>query len=245
MKKEKEVNTVHLTTNAPKRHYPKPNSSAAANKDNTKANSPPKGSNALAVNKTNVFKCYFCERTGHLKRECHKYKRWVEKKKTKGKSNSVSVCFESSSINIPSNSWWIDTGSSIHIANSLQDFISQSKPSRDHDHVFLGNGKKVAVLAVGSVQLQLVSGFSLVLKDVAYVPSMRRNLISVSRLVREKFIFVFSELGFILNFNKSEVGNGILVDGLFKLNCSSSNNVFPIETIGQKQSQNNENSARL
>ncbi|BBH07046.1 hypothetical protein Prudu_018854 [Prunus dulcis] len=84
MKKEKEVNTVHLTTNAPKRHYPKPNSSAAANKANTKANSPPKSSNALAVNKTNVFKCYFCERTGHLKRECHKYKRWVEKKKTKG-----------------------------------------------------------------------------------------------------------------------------------------------------------------
>ncbi|CAL8132315.1 unnamed protein product [Prunus armeniaca] len=84
MKKEKEVNTVHLTTNAPKRHHPKPNSSAAANKDNTKANSPPKGSNALAVNKTNVFKCYFCEMAGHLKRECHKYKHWVEKKKTKG-----------------------------------------------------------------------------------------------------------------------------------------------------------------
>ncbi|CAL9013061.1 unnamed protein product [Prunus brigantina] len=83
MKKEKEVNTVHLTTNAPKRHHPKPNSSATANKDNTKANSPPKGSNALAVNKTNVFKCYFCERAGHLKRECHKYKRWVEKKKAK------------------------------------------------------------------------------------------------------------------------------------------------------------------
>ena len=84
----------------------------------------------------------------------------------------------------------------------------------------------MAVLTVGSVQVQLVSGFSLVLKDVAYVPSMRRNLISVSRLVREKFIFVFSEVGFILNFNKSEVGNGILVDGLFKLNYSSSNNVF-------------------
>ncbi|CAL8132317.1 unnamed protein product [Prunus armeniaca] len=74
---------------------------------------------------------------------------------------------------------------------------------------------------------------------------MRRNLISVSRLVRENFIFVFSEVGFNLNFNKSEVGNGVLVDGLFKLNCSSSNNVFAIDSIGQKRSQNNENSARL
>ncbi|XP_016652698.1 PREDICTED: uncharacterized protein LOC107882021 [Prunus mume] len=39
MKKEKEVNTVHLTTNTPKRHHPKPNSFAVVNKDNTKANS--------------------------------------------------------------------------------------------------------------------------------------------------------------------------------------------------------------
>ncbi|CAB4316419.1 unnamed protein product [Prunus armeniaca] len=59
MKKEKEANTIHLTTKAPKRHHPKPNSYAAANKDNTKANSPSKGSNTLAGNKTNVFKCYF------------------------------------------------------------------------------------------------------------------------------------------------------------------------------------------
>lgn len=49
----------------------------------------------------------------------------------------------------------------------------------------------MAVLAVGSVQLQLVSGFSLVLEDVAYVPSMRIILISVSRLVRENFILFF------------------------------------------------------
>ena len=69
MKKEKEVNIVHLTINAPKRHHPKPNSFAAANKDNTKANSPPKGSTALAVNKTNGFKCYLCDRASHLKRE--------------------------------------------------------------------------------------------------------------------------------------------------------------------------------
>ena len=167
MKKEKEANTVYLTTNAPKRHHSKPKIPAAANKENTKANSPPKGPNPLAVNKTTEFKCYFCDKPGHLKRECHKYKRWVEKKKAKGKSNSVLVCFESSFVNIPSNSWWIDTGSSIHIANSLQDFTNQTKPSKDQDHVFVGNGKKVAVLAVGSVQLQLVSGFSLVLDNVA------------------------------------------------------------------------------
>ncbi|CAL9021267.1 unnamed protein product [Prunus brigantina] len=42
IKKEKEVNTVHLTTNAAKRHFSKPSSHASANKENSKANPPPK-----------------------------------------------------------------------------------------------------------------------------------------------------------------------------------------------------------
>ncbi|CAL9012470.1 unnamed protein product, partial [Prunus brigantina] len=168
IKKEKEVNTVHLTTNAAKRHFSKPSSHASANKENSKANPPPKRSDTLKTNKTTVFKCYFYDRAGHMKRECHKYKRWVEKKGNKGKSETVQVCFESNNVIVPTNSWWIDTGSSIHVTNSLQDFANQRKPSRDQDHLFVGNGKRVPVQAIGSIRLQLVSGFPLILKDVAF-----------------------------------------------------------------------------
>ncbi|CAL8992371.1 unnamed protein product, partial [Prunus brigantina] len=154
--------------------FSKPSSHASANKENSKANPPPKRSDTLKTNKTTVFKCYFCDRAGHMKRECHKYKRWVEKKGNKG-------------------------------------LRKPRKPSRDQDHLFVGNGKKVPVQAIGSVRLQLVSGFPLILKDVAFVPSMRRNLISVSRLTKELFSFVFSEVGFDLVFNKNSVGNGSLI----------------------------------
>lgn len=50
IKKEKEANIVHLTTNSPKRHHFKPSSRTFANKDNSKANPPPKRSINLNAN---------------------------------------------------------------------------------------------------------------------------------------------------------------------------------------------------
>ena len=41
--------------------------------------------------------------------------------------------------------------------------------------------------AVGDISLELVNGFMLVLKDVLFVPSLQRNLISVSRLDTDGF----------------------------------------------------------
>lgn len=82
IKKEKEANTSHLTTNAHKQQHFKPSSHVVANKDNTKANPPPKSYNPLNSNKTTTFKCYFCDKAGHLKRDCTRYKRWV--RRTKG-----------------------------------------------------------------------------------------------------------------------------------------------------------------
>ena len=40
---------------------------------------------------------------------------------------------------------------------------------------------------VGDVSLKLVNGFVLVLKDVLFVPSLQRNLISVSRLDKDGY----------------------------------------------------------
>ena len=46
----------------------------------------------------------------------------------------------------------------------------------------VANGKEAEVEAVGSLTLKLHTGFLLQLKDVLYVPTLSRNLISVSRL---------------------------------------------------------------
>jgi hypothetical protein len=53
---------------------------------------------------------------------------------------------------------------------------------RSERHVKITNGVQTDVEAVGDVFLELANGFILSLRDVLYVPSLQRNLISVSCL---------------------------------------------------------------
>ena len=46
----------------------------------------------------------------------------------------------------------------------------------------MANGVEAKVKAIGDLSLELFDGFLLKLSDVLFVPSLRRNLISVSRL---------------------------------------------------------------
>jgi hypothetical protein len=101
-------------------------------------------------------------------------------------------------VDVPLNSWWIDTGASIHVTNSLQGFKSKRKPNDGEVAVYMGNGEKALVEFIGVVNLPLASGGALVLDDVVYVPSLRRSLISVSKLDSSGFVFHFGNTRFFL-----------------------------------------------
>ncbi|CAL9021700.1 unnamed protein product, partial [Prunus brigantina] len=128
----------------------------------------------------------------------------VNMQKNKGKIENVFVCFESNLIDVSTDTWWLDSGASIHVANSLQGFITKRPPNKDEVKVFVGNGVKVQVEFIGAVRIQLDSGFVLDLVDVVYVPSMTRNLISVARLVKSKLTLSFDEFGISI-FNNKEL----------------------------------------
>ena len=63
------------------------------------------------------------------------------------------VCFESNLVNVPPNSWWLDTGASIHITHSLQGFKRSRKPSDAELSLTVGDGNKVEVKDIGVVSL--------------------------------------------------------------------------------------------
>ncbi|RVW92863.1 Retrovirus-related Pol polyprotein from transposon TNT 1-94 [Vitis vinifera] len=80
----------------------------------------------------------------------------------------------------------------------------RSRMSTDGErYIYVGNGNKVAVKAIGLFRLQLDSGCTLDLEETFVVPSFRRNLISVSCL--DKFGYCCS-FGNGMNF-KAEVEN--------------------------------------
>nr|GEY43038.1 retrotransposon protein, putative, Ty1-copia subclass [Tanacetum cinerariifolium] len=77
-------------------------------------------------------KCKFCHKKGHIQKDCPKFKEWSAKK---GVFESFMIN-ESFNINVPINSWWIDSESMVHIANLLQGFRTiwrlERKRRRDH-----------------------------------------------------------------------------------------------------------------
>ncbi|KAJ9709816.1 hypothetical protein PVL29_001334 [Vitis rotundifolia] len=132
------------------------------------------------------------------------------------KDNPTSfVCYESNMVNVNTNTWWIDSGSTIHIANSLQGMQNLRKPVTSEQFILSGNKMGSHVEAIGTCYLTLNSGFVLELQKTFYVPSFSRNLISVSRLVPFGYCFHFSETSFSLIYKSDCVGNGILSDGLY------------------------------
>ncbi|KAA8546774.1 hypothetical protein F0562_003203 [Nyssa sinensis] len=97
---------------------------AMQGKNKPQANKKGKGKEKLApqadIKKDPV--CFFCKKKGHVKKDCPKFQKWLEKK-----GNQLSLaCYESNMVDVVYNTWWIDSGSTIHNSNSLQDKSSTS-----------------------------------------------------------------------------------------------------------------------
>ncbi|RVW91696.1 hypothetical protein CK203_024165 [Vitis vinifera] len=137
-------------------------------------------------------KCNFCHKIGHKQVDCFKFKNWLEKKK-KGEIvvvvNLNANMIETNIVDVHANSWWLDTGATIHVTNSLQEMTNRRKPSKHEECVYMGDGSKVKVEFFGMIKLKLITESFLLLHNVAFIPSLRRNLISVSSLDRHGYLF--------------------------------------------------------
>ena len=82
----------------------------------------------------------------------------------------VSVCFESNVIDVPSDTWWLDSGATIHACNYMQAMISRRSPTSLEQYMYMADGTRVQVDFLGIVRLQLSIGILFFeLQDVAYI----------------------------------------------------------------------------
>ncbi|GKC50473.1 zinc finger, CCHC-type containing protein [Tanacetum coccineum] len=113
--------------------------------------------------------------------------------------------------------------------------------------LYVGNGQREAVVAIGNYHLCLPSGLVIVLNNCHYAPSITRGIISVSCLYEDGFINRF-ELNNTISVSKNNVVyfTAILRDGLYEIemSCSNTNDSY-MYAVSNKRAKLNLDSSLL
>ena len=133
----------------------------------------------------------------------------------------VNVCFESNIVDLSSDTWWLNSGVTIHACNSMQVVISRRSPTSLEQYVYMGDGTRVQIDILGVFRLQLSTENILELRDVAYIPSIRRILISIPILDRLGYSFFFLTGKVNLYQDFLLIGNETLCGDLYRLGLYS------------------------
>ena len=183
--------------------------------------------------------CHFCGDTTHYQKDCVGFLKWLAKKG----DDYITYIDESLYVNYSLNTWWIDSGATVHVSNSLQGFVTKINIRKGERSLKVVDGKETDVEAVGSPALQLDSGFTLYLNNVLYVPSLRRNLISVRLLDLDGFHCNFGDMKCLIKYNGNDVGLAYLQDQLYLLFLNAS--VMNVCDVKCKRHTKNETSSKL
>jgi hypothetical protein len=82
---------------------------------------PPKeASKEDATNEKKGPKCMHCKKYGHIRRECDEFKAWLAKKG----NDFISFIDESFFTDFSSNTWWIDSGVTVHQLIHLRGYLA-------------------------------------------------------------------------------------------------------------------------
>nr|GEY76672.1 retrovirus-related Pol polyprotein from transposon TNT 1-94 [Tanacetum cinerariifolium] len=143
---------------------------------------------------TGKLKCFICHSEGHLKTGCPKNKSSGLVKKSKrdqdsDSSNDEGKAYFGEALVVVGNDEMtelvMDSGGSYHMTH-MRYFLYDCKVV-DGGSVQLGDNRTCTIKGIGKVKIQLHNGSSFILKDVRYVPGLRRCLISLGTLEKEGY----------------------------------------------------------
>ncbi|ERN04687.1 hypothetical protein AMTR_s00076p00154680 [Amborella trichopoda] len=131
--------------------------------------------------------------------------------------NDVAFIIKESLLVTPSDGYWIDLGATRHITTSKEIVMNFKERNVSDWKLYMGNSSWVHILVKATVKLPLSSVGTLTINDVIYGPDMRHNLISLSKVDKNR-VQVYVKGG-NMTFLKDgvEVAKASLCSSLYKL----------------------------
>jgi hypothetical protein len=126
----------------------------------------------------------------------------------------------SGSVTLGEDTWLIDSGASKHMTGqrNILSCVSENKFSQK---VTLGDDYQYPIKGVGESNHKLNSGNSLKMKDILYVPGLKKNLLSISYLEKKGFRVAFIDGEVLMWANGETLNEAIIIgseeNGLYKL----------------------------
>jgi hypothetical protein len=226
-------------------------------KKNFNANSSKAQGKALMQNQSQLkkftvekYQCLHYKKIGHYKKNCPNFLKMIMVKKCE---NIITFVNESLYVQYSKSTWWIDSGATIYVANSLQGFCSTRTMQRRERCIKVTNGVQVDVEAIGDLSLEIADGFVLLLRYVLYVPTSQRNLIYVSCLDNDDYDCRFRNGKCKIMCNNACIGLTFLQDELYLLSlcenvnsvCDVNKNVSLSENINRKRKRTHDALSKL
>lgn len=174
-------------------------------------------------------KCYNCGATGHFKSQCTRPRRDQGYQGGSGQhrsharaSTAVALLAHVKYDTSETDEFLVDSGASHHCSSSRKWFTSFDQQT-DMRAVTLASNQKLRVTASGTAELTVGESkqrIALELKNVLLVPSVRKNLLSVSQLTDDDFEVTFKRNHLIISRNDMRI-RVPKIEGLYRLRMDS------------------------
>jgi len=143
------------------------------------------------------FSCYFYKKSGHMKKNCIKYKEMLKRKSdkdsdrasTSGKSDQVGVVKEASEDSCDvltsesekgkySYAWLLDSGCAYHMCPKREWFSTYK--SYDGGSVLMGNDVVCKTVGISNIRMRMFDGHVQTLTNARHVADLKNNLLSLA-----------------------------------------------------------------
>lgn len=137
-----------------------------------------RGRGRMSQNKATV-ECFKCHQLGHYQSECPDWEKKANYAELGEEEELLLMSYVDSHETKREEAWFLDSGCSNHMTGNKEWFSELEEGFRQT--VKLGNDTRMAVVAKGSVRLQMNDTIQ-VISDVFYIPELKSNLLSIGQL---------------------------------------------------------------